>query len=216
MQTGKNIVPDLPDGTAEQITQFLKQALQANRISTLFVGRMLAQVRDHKLYSELGHPDLESYARVRLQLGRTSLGNYLRLYEYANKNHPEWLDPGPDTFIPDLSDILDLMSIEKELTHKDLTSETRGALEGLKAKALSGELKKKELPALRQKAGNKAGDELKLFLAELRQLRAKAAKIEDMPEEVVPGLDQLIGVLRNAIAFPTLRLEQTKSPKRVA
>jgi hypothetical protein len=53
--------PELDIGTIEQVTEFLKGALQANRISTLFVGRLLANVRDRKLYEKMNFPNLRSY-----------------------------------------------------------------------------------------------------------------------------------------------------------
>lgn len=90
-------------------------------ISYLNVGMLLTQVRDGKLYAALGHPDLESYARERLKLGRSSLYNYIRVFDWVAKAHPEWINPKPGTFIPDLGDASSLMGIEQELGRKNLS-----------------------------------------------------------------------------------------------
>jgi len=58
---------------ALEITWVLKGHLKNAQISYLRAGAMLAKVRDKKLYSALQHPDIESYAETRLNLGRASL-----------------------------------------------------------------------------------------------------------------------------------------------
>ena len=52
-----------------------------------------------------------------------------------------WLQPKPKGFIPDLTDVDDLMWIENELKKANLSAEKRAALEGLDKKALAGDLK---------------------------------------------------------------------------
>ena len=52
----------------------------------LEIGRTLVDVRDRKLYAVLNHPDLESYAKQRLWLGRAALYRYVQVYEWAAKS----------------------------------------------------------------------------------------------------------------------------------
>jgi hypothetical protein len=200
--------------SAEEITGYLKGALQAARIAHIFVGRLLARVRDNKLYTELGHADLESYCRERLQLGKTSLYNYLRVYDWVAKNHPEWLEPGTTTFIPDLADLVDLIWVEKELEKPDLGTTARTGLETLKDKALTGTLKQKDLPAFRQQFRNTAAEGRKEILSRLRKLRADCANMAGIPHEVVSNLDESIALLKNAMTLPSIGLENDKTAKK--
>lgn len=117
-------------------------------------------------------------------------------------NHPDWLHPGPKTFIPDLSDVLDLISIKKELKRTDLTPAKRGALEGLGAKALKGELKKSELAAYRVQ-GRTMTDGLKAFLSSFRLMRKRAARLSKMPPEAVAQMDATIDIISHAITLET-------------
>ena len=61
------------------------------------------------------------------------------------RSHKEWLEPHPKGFIPDLSDTVDLMWIEKELKRKDITDQARTELEALRESALNGTLKETDL-----------------------------------------------------------------------
>lgn len=187
---------------AEQITEMLKGALQADRIAHLSVGKLLAHVREFQQYKDLGHPDLESYARARLQLGKTSLYNYLKVYDWVKQNHPEWLDFNPDVFIPDFADIMDLMWVEKELERPGLKTDTRTDLQTLKDKALTGTLRKKEVAAYRVHAGHQPGDGLREFLSSLRALRKQGAHVQGLPSKVIPTLDDLIVLTREALTTP--------------
>jgi len=181
---------------ALQITWLLKGNLKNAQLSYLRVGKLLAQVRDKKMYSELGHADIEDYSEKRLQLGRSSLYKYLQVYDWVGKFHPEWLQPKPKGFIPDLYDISDLIYIEQELARKDLQQPTRIALEELKGKALAGTLTKGKLDPIRQRThGSKDG--LKAFLSKLRLLRKRGAELASMPPEVISYLDSAIEVLKN-------------------
>lgn len=207
--------PQIPGAiSAEEITGYLKGALQAARIAHIFVGRLLARVRDNKLYAEMGHPDLETYCRQRLQLGKTSLYNYLRVFDWVAKNHPEWLEPGPTTFIPDLADLVDLIWVEKELEKPELGKTARTSLETLKGKALSGSLKQKDLPAFRQHTRNTKDDGRKNILSRLQALRTDCAKMAGIPHEVVSNLDEAIALLKNAMTLPAISLEDDVSAKK--
>ncbi len=207
--------PSLPTGiSAEEITEFLKGALQADRIAHIFVGRLLAKVRDNKLYAKLGDANLEAYARVRLQLGKTSLYNYLRVYDWVAQNQPAWLEPGPTTFIPDLNDLLGLIWIDKELGRNDLGSAAKAGLTLLKGKAMTGSLKDAEMTAFRDRTRNTAEDGRKAFLSRMRKLRTDGAELAGMPHEVISGLDELIAILKNAMAHPVLNLEEDDTAKK--
>lgn len=184
---------------ALEVTWVLKGHLKNAQISYLRVGAMLRRVRDEKLYSALGHADIESYAEARLHLGRTSLYRYLKVYDWVSVNHKEWLEPKPKGFIPDLSDVADLIWIEQKLEEKNLNAKTRAALEELKKKALAGELKKRDLSGLRKRGKTEGEDGLKTILSQLRSVRRRGAQLASMPPEVISGLDGLIETLKNAI-----------------
>jgi len=201
------VPPSSLSAQAEQITGFLKRALQTARIAYLGVGRLLADVRERSLFAALGYADLESYARERLQLGRSSLYSYLRVHDWVAANHPDWLIPGPNTYIPELNDVVDLIWIERELERKDLTPAAKSGLEKLQSKALTGELKKKDVPAFRKRVGHTREDGRLAFLVKLKALRAEGAKLAGLPPEIVAGLDDLIAILKNAVAAPTLTLD---------
>ncbi len=191
---------------ALQITWVLKGHLKNAQIAYLRVGRMLADVRDRRLYTHLKHPDLEAYAEQRLHLARTSLYKYLKVYDWVSIHHKEWLAPKPKGFIPDLSDIADMIWIENELAQKSLDPATRDTLEDLRTRALNGELKKADMQAFRRHAGE--GDQsLRSFLAALRKLRKRGARLVNMPPEVIAHLDAAIGVLENANVLHTARLD---------
>jgi hypothetical protein len=182
---------------ALQVTWVLKGHLKNAQISYLRVGRMLADVRDRKLYRHLNHPDLESYAEQRLHLARASLYRYLQVYGWVSVNHKEWLAPKPKGFIPDLSDIADLIWIENELAGGNLDPATRKTLEEFRKRALNGDLKQADMEEFRR--GQKQGDQgLSAFLAAVRNLRQRGARIESMPPEVISHLDAAIGILENA------------------
>lgn len=217
--TSNSAIPQdqfLPPGSVsvEEITGYLKGALQAVRIAYLFVGRLMARVRESKLYAELGYADMESYSRDRLQLGRAALYSYLRVYDWAAKNHPEWLDPKPGTFIPELNDVVDLMWMEKELEQRSLKPAAKAGLEALKAKALDGSLTKSEVTAFRSRTRNTAADGRKTFLSRMRKLRTDGAAMSGIPHEVISNLDEAIAILKNAISIPVINLEQAKGFKK--
>ena len=191
---------------ALQITWVLKGHLKNAQISYLRVGRMLADVRERKLYAELGHPDIETYAEQRLRLGRASLYRYLKVYEWVRLNHKEWIEPKPKGFIPDLADVAGLIWIENELQQKEIKRDTRAVLEDLRKKALDGDLKKAELEGFRK--STKRGDEsLRSFLSMLRRIRKRGAKLVNMPDEVISHLDAAIGILKNMEPVQMARLE---------
>ena len=182
--------------TAEQITELLKSAIQTVRIAYLNVGHLLAVMRDEKRYAELGHANLEAYAKARLQLKRATLYRYIKVYDWVLIHHPEWLDPAPDCFIPDLNDVLSLIDIDDDLKQTNLKPATRAKLKTLKKKALKGTLTKAEMTAFRR-SGNKGPQALKAFLSKLRNLRMRGSQLASMPRGVIAHLDSAIDLLKN-------------------
>ena len=196
---------------AEQITEFLKSALQTERIAYLVVGRILAQVRDEKVFAKLNYPDLASYGRERLELCRATLYQYLEIFDWVAAHHPEWLDPAPGTFIPELNDVDDLKWMETKLSRPGMSKNARANLLELREKALNGTLAKSELRAFRGQTKGKVKDKRATFLAHMKALRKEGAAISGLPSEILTGLDHLIGMLKNDMAIPHLALEDAKT-----
>ncbi len=188
--------PKTPTQSALEVTWLLKGNLKNARIAYIRIGTLLARVRDEKLYAALKHPDMESYAEARLQLGRSSLYKYLQVHDWMVEFHPKWLEPKPEGFIPELSDADDLIWIEKELAKKDLKPATRTTLEGLQKKAMEGRLREGDLKPHLQRQ-NTAAAGLKSYLSKLRLLRRRAAELASMPPEVISYLDKAIEILKN-------------------
>ena len=201
---------------ALEITWVLKGHLKNAQISYLRAGAMLAKVRDKKLYSALQHPDIESYAETRLNLGRASLYRYLQVYDWACKYHNEWLQPKPKGFIPELSDVADLVWIDKELERKDLPEKTRTELAALQKKGLEGNLRQNELSPYRKKT-TKAKEGVKSFLSKLRALRTHGKELASIPSEVIARLDAIIELLENAgkLQIAGIMLDETAGSEAV-
>ena len=197
-KNAKKTTVKTPAQEALEVTWVLKGHLKNAQISYLRVGGLLAQIRDRQLYQALHHKDMECYAEERLNLGRASLYRYLQVYDWAAEFHPQWLQPKPAGFIPDLSDATDLMWIEKKLADKDLHPETRAKLEELRAKGLEGKLRPRDLDAFRERSKPES-DVLKSFLLKLRTLRRNGARLKEMPPEAISKLDGVIEVVVNAI-----------------
>jgi hypothetical protein len=164
-----------------------------------------------KFYAELGYADIESYAEQRLRLGRASLYRYLQVFDWVVQNHPEWIQPAPGTFVPDLSDAADLIFIEKQLPRKDLAPATRENLEVLKEKALKGELKQKDLDPYRRRTGTNR-DWRKGFLSLLRSVVQKGKKLKGMPTEVIDHLERAIDVLDHATILNAAGMDDDEAP----
>lgn len=199
--------------TALQTTWLLKGTLKNARLSYIRVGVLLAKVRDEKLYVHLKHPDMFDYAEKRLHLGRTSLYQYLQVHDWIVKSHPEWLQPKPKGFIPDLSDAADLIWIETELARKDLDPKKRAILEALQKKALEGRLRQGELDPLRKRE-HTGKDGLKSFLSKLKFLRMRGAELANMPAQIIELLDTAIGILKNDNALKTAGLYPADAERR--
>ncbi len=207
--------PKTSTQAALEVTWLLKGNLKNAQISYIRIGILLARVRDENLYAALKHPDMESYAEERLQLGRSSLYKYLQVHDWMVEFHPRWLEPKPEGFIPDLADAGDLIWIEKELAKGDLKPATRTALEGLQKKAMAGRLREGDLkPHLQPK--NTAAVGLKSYLSKLRLLRKRGAELASMPPDVIVYLDKAIEILKNDAVTSSSGLASSGSKTKVA
>jgi hypothetical protein len=201
-----------PTQEALEVTFVLKGALKRVQLAYIHVGMLLARVREEKLWEVLHHPDIESYADARLGLGHTALYQYLRIHDWMAASHPLWLQPKPQGFIPELSDVADLMWIERELTRKDLEPKKRADLEAFQKHALEGHLRHGELARWRRQ-GHGSDDALKAFLSRLRLLRKHGAQLKTMPPEVVAHLDAAISILGHTATVASAGLDLIPAPK---
>lgn len=198
---GKKQQPKVPPLVQEalQVTWLLKGGLKNVQIAYIRVCKLLADVRDRKLWAELKHPDIESYVQERLQLRRASLYRYLQVYEWMSESHKDWLKPHPKGFIPELNDAADLMWIEGELAKKSLKPATRATLETLRTKGLNGQLTDSDLVKFRHQA-SPMDAAIKSLLSKLRKLRRQAANLAAMPPAAITDLDAAISEIEKAIA----------------
>ena len=199
---------------ALEVTWTLKGHLKNAQVAYIRVGALLARVRDEQLFAKLRHADLESYARERLGLRRAALYRYLQVYDWIAAFHPSWLAPRPKGLIPELSDVTDLIWIERELAREDLTPQKRAALEDFRAKALNGRLREGELAAWRRQ-GRKPAQALRAFLARVRFLRMRGSSLERLPAEAITHLDAAIAIIQGALAeqrleFPAHKLRRMR------
>jgi hypothetical protein len=191
---------------ALQTTFVLKGTLKRVQLMYMRVGVLLVKVRDQKLYAALNHPDMESYARERLGLGRSSLHKYLRIHEWVSRTRPEWLKPKAVGFIPDLSDVGDLMWLEAELAKRNLSAARRAILEDLRQQGLAGKLRRSDVRKVREPENTVKGG-LQQVISRLRQVRKRAAALANMSPEVLAHLDAAIQIMRNDNALQVARLD---------
>jgi hypothetical protein len=196
-----------PAQIAAQLTWQLKGDLKNAQIAYLRVAVKLARVRAGKMYADLKHENLEQYAKEELRLGRSSLYNYLRVYDWVLKNHKEWLEPHPKGFIPDLNDAIDAMSIEKELAKKNLQAKKRKTLTELHTKALDGNLKDDDLEAFRRRSLSQKND-IDGIIERQRTLRNQTARQRELAD-AVSLMDSTIKVLENHRVLSTAGLIRT-------
>ena len=182
-----------------QITGKLVGDLKNAQVAYIRVCVGLARVRDEKLYAIIKDPDLETYALNRLHLGTASLYRYLQVYDWIRDFHPQWFDPHPKERIPNLSDVPDLIWIERELAKTDLDPKARAELEDLQRKALDGRLKRGEVSRYRRRGRQPTDDALKSLLSRLRSLRRYAAQAKTTPPEALSKMDDAIAIVLNAV-----------------
>jgi hypothetical protein len=193
-----------PMTTAEagRITGQLLGHLKNVQISYLRFAKLLARVRDEKIYEVLKHDDVISYAVEHLALSKASAYRYLQVYDWVKANHPKWLEKKCKERIPELSDALDLMQIEKSLKQTTLTPKKRKALDALKDKALEGELTTGNVAAARKGRRVGAGG-IPRMLSYLRSALREGKKYKDTPPDTMALLEKLIGMLES---YQTLKL----------
>jgi hypothetical protein len=182
--------------SANQITWRLLGDLKNIRKMYLNICVLLAKVRDERLYASLHFPDMETYARERLNLGKSSLYNYLMIHDWAAKKHPDWLDPKTKGPKLDFSDVGDLIWIEKELSQPDITESKKAKLQDLQQKAMEGTLKSTEVRELKKPAKT-VQNSLKSLVSAIRGVRNRAKKLANCPPEAIEHLDAAVEVLSN-------------------
>lgn len=183
---------------ALQVTWVLKGHLKNAQLSYLRIAALLDRVREAKLYTALGHADIEDYAEKRLQLKRSALYKYLQVYQWVAEFHREWLQPKPKGLIPELNDVADLMWIERKLAEKGLAKQTRAELETMRKAALEGRLRDSDLDEWR-KRGGRPENALKTFLSKMRLMRNRGVELKDMPTDAISHLDAAIESIRNSV-----------------
>lgn len=193
---------------ALQVNWELQGCLKNVQIAFLRAAKLLVRMRDEKLYLRMNHPTLEEYAREHLRLERSSLYKYLRVHDWVKANHPEWFDPKPGMYIPELTDIADIVRIEKELKKEDLSPEKKKALVGLRDEALKGRLRDGALSALKKGTRNSRKESLKGLIAKLQVARRVAVKISFLTPDIVAQIDAAIEMVRNLMAVKTASFER--------
>ena len=183
---------------ALEVTWTLKGHLKNAQIAYIRVGSLLARVRDEKMYAVLGHADMEAYALQRLRMGRAALYRYLQVHDWIARYHKEWLVPRPTGFIPNLTDVTDLIWVEEELAKPGLDAKRRAVLEDLRKRGLDGTLREGEVDAFRRHG--RGGDSLKSFLSGLRLLRRRGARLANMPAAAISDLDAAIDAVSKAVS----------------
>lgn len=199
--------------SANQITWRLLGDLKNIRKMYLNICVLLAKVRDEKLYAALHFPDMEAYARQRLNLGKSSLYNYLMIHDWAANKHPDWLNPKTKGPKLDFSDVGDLMWIEKELSQPDITESQKTKLQQLQQKAMEGNLKRTEVRELKKPA-NTVKDGIKNLISKIRLIRKRADELANCPPEAIEHLDTAIEILNNASAMEVARLDILSTPDK--
>lgn len=199
---------------ALQTTWLLKGNLKNVQLSYLRAGKLLALVREKKMWATLNHPSIEDYAEKRLQLGKTSLYKYLNVYEWTMKNHPEWLQPKPKGFIPDLSDVANLIWIDQELAQKHLSPQKKATLTQLQEKALTGTLQQKEVRSLQSKKS--PASSLQSLASTLLKARTTATRLATTPPEVITHLDAAIALLQHSTTLARCGFDRLPDFSRVA
>jgi hypothetical protein len=196
--------------TALSVTREILKNLAILKKAFLRVVVLLGQVRDEKLYAELGYATIEAYAGAQLSIKRTVLQTYLRVYDWMRQTHPAWLKPGARLKLADLNDAADLIWIEKQLARENLPAAHKASLQDLRKKALDGTLRRSEVRAYKAK-GNKIASGNRAFLAKLRRLRKYGAGLAGLPGGVITHLDDAIDLLKNEV-----EVANTKAGKKGA
>jgi hypothetical protein len=199
--------PLSPAQIAARLTWQLKGDLKNAQIAFLRVGIKLARIRDEKLYAALEHADMIHYAAKELRLSEKTLYRYLQVHDWVLKNHPEWLKPRPKGTIPDLSDLVDLIRIEKDLANKRLSSDKRDALVALQKKAEKGELLKGELEKVRQANRRNTQGAVDSIVRTLRATRRRMLKVRNIEPAWITQIDTLIGMMVNQKPLDVAGLE---------
>jgi hypothetical protein len=188
-----------PAQIANQITFRLKGDLKNAQIAYIRAAKLLAQVRDEKLWQALRFQTIEEYAAKRLQLQRSALYHYLQIHDWLRRFHPSWLAQKPKGFIPDLTEASALMWIDRYLEAKNPPEALRKELEAMRRKALSGALTDREFRALRDRLRGSIPP-LRAILRRMKSLRRAAVRVPRFPADALASLDASIGAVEQSLA----------------
>jgi hypothetical protein len=201
---------------AVQVNWELKGCLKNVQLTFLRAAKLLARMRDEKLYLLLLHPTIEEYADEHLDLRKSSLYKYLRVYDWVKAKHPDWLEKTPEGDMPDLNDIADTIQIEKELARTNLDPDKRKALEDMQKRAEKGELSKGELSALRKKTQRSTKDAQKGLLNKLNAARRQAEGMNSLTPDILADIDSAIRKVKSLIAHEIAGFERLDALLRKA
>jgi hypothetical protein len=185
---------------AIQVNWELKGCLKNVQLTFLRAAKLLARVRDEKLYLAFHHPTIEAYADEHLSLRKSSLYKYLRAYDWVKAKHPDWLVKTPEGTMPDLNDIADLLQIEKELARTNLDPDKRKALEEMQKRAEKGELSKSELSALRKTTKRTPKEGYEGLLKKMYAARRQGSGMKTLPPDIMADIDRVIGKIKSLMA----------------
>jgi hypothetical protein len=193
---------------AVQVNWELKGCLKNVQLTFLRAAKLLARMRDEKLYLLLLHPTIEEYAEEHLRLRKSQLYKYLRAYDWVKAKHTDWLEKAPEGDMPDLNDIADMLQIEKELARTNLDPDKRRALEDMQKRAEKGELGERELSALRKRTQRSTKDALKGLLNKLNAARRQAEGMNSLTPDVMGDIDSAIRKVKSLMAHETAGFER--------
>jgi hypothetical protein len=185
---------------AIQVTWELKGCLKKVQLTFLRAAKLLARVREEKLYLPMKHATIEEYAQEHLRLEKSSLYKYLRVYDWVKAKHPDWLEKTPEGDMPDLNDIADAIQIDKELARTNLDPDKRKTLDDMQKRAEKGELSKRELSELRKGTRRTTKQGLKGLLSKFYAARRQVAGMKALPPDILVDTDALIGKLKSLMA----------------
>ena len=188
-----------PAQIANQVTFRLKGDLKNAQIAYIRAAKLLARVRDEKLWQALRFPTIEEYVAKRLQLQRSALYHYLQIHDWLRRFHPSWLAQKPKGFIPDLTEASVLMWIDRYLQEENPPAALRKELEAMRRKALAGTLTDREFRALRDRVRGSVPP-LRAMLRRMKSLRRAAAGIPRFPADALAMLDASIRAVEQSLA----------------
>ena len=132
-----NII-NMPDGIAQhtramELHQYIVAQGRVAAQAMSEIGRSLKEMRDRKLYTELGHADFESYTKQLLGIGQRQAYNYIRIFETYG---PKFIDAHEDIGPTKLLLLASVPALDREdfLEENDVAGMTAKELEEITEK----------------------------------------------------------------------------------